>query len=97
MSVPTKNTLSFTTEWQYRLGDEGILSSPGEKDLEVFADDIDFAFLRDHNFICPTLPENHEYTIAKLNPNVKGPLKSLYDILGHFNNCLKLLKSEFIS
>lgn len=44
MSVPTKNTLSFTTEWQYRLGDEGILSSPGEKDLEVFADDMILIF-----------------------------------------------------
>lgn len=97
MSVPTKNTSSFTTEWQYRLGDKGILSSPGEKDLEVFADDIDFAFLRHHNIICFTLPENYEYTTAKLNPDMTGPLKSLYDILGNFNNCLKLLKSEFIS
>lgn len=38
MSVPTKNMFSFTTEYQYRLGDARILSSPGEKDLEVFAD-----------------------------------------------------------
>lgn len=35
MSVPTKNAFSFTTEYRYRLGGEGILSSPGEKDLEV--------------------------------------------------------------
>lgn len=78
------------------MGGEGILSSPGEKDLEVFADDIGFALIRDHNFICTTTKPSLTRT-AKFNPNMKSPLKSLYDILGHFNNCLKLLKSEFIS
>lgn len=52
--MPTKNTFGFTTEYQYRMEGEGILSSPGEKDLEVFADDLGFTRIRDHNFIRPT-------------------------------------------
>lgn len=43
MSVPTRNTFSFTIEYQYRLGDGGIWRSPAEKDLEVFADDFDLS------------------------------------------------------
>lgn len=68
MSVPTKNTFSFTTEYQYRLRDEGILSSPGEMDLEVFEDNIDFSLVRDHNFICPTPPQNFHSYFSQTQP-----------------------------
>lgn len=75
MSVPTKNTFSFTTEYQYRLGDERILSSPGEMDLEVFTDDIGFSLMRDHSIICPTLPQNLHSYYSQTQPECDGSFK----------------------
>lgn len=72
------------------------MSSPGEKDLEVDLQTL--ILLLSENIISFALHyhKTFTHTTAKLNPNMKGPFKSIYDILGHFNNCLELLKSEFI-